>query len=164
MPEITPEWHVLLVQIISFLLTLWVMKKLAWVPIMNILASREDEIKGDYEKADTARKEMEGLRQEYQQRIAAADAEARQKIAAAMQKAEGQAAEVMTEAQQKAEALQDRARTEVERERAKAVLELRGQVGHLSVAIAGKIIGESLDEAKHQSLVDDFISQVGALS
>ena len=156
--------HVLLMQATCFLITLWVLKKVAWGPIMSFLATREADIRSDYEKAETERRQMEELRQQYEQKIAGAEAEARGRINAALQRAEEQAGKILTQAQQDAQAAAERNRSEIERERQKVIVDLRGQVGKLSVAIAGKIIEEQLDEKKHQHLVDDFISRLGTLS
>lgn len=158
------EWHVLLIQAVSFALTLWFVKWLAWRPMIAHLAGRQAEIRGDYDKADAERRKMEELRRTYEQRVSDADAEARERINAAIGRANEQAAQVVTEAQEDAKRLTERAQQEVARERQKVLAELRGQVSHLSVAIAGKIIDERLDENKHRGMVDDFISRLGALS
>ncbi|MDQ2730216.1 MAG: F0F1 ATP synthase subunit B [Armatimonadota bacterium] len=158
------EWHVLLIQVVSFALTLWLVKVLGWRPLMAHLANRQADIRADYDKADTERRKMEDLRREYDQRISVADTEARERIKAALDRANEQAAQVVTQAQEDARRLTERAQEEVARERQKVLAELRGQVSHLSVAIAGKIIDERLDENKHRAMVDDFISRLGALS
>ena len=38
--------------------------------------------------------------------------------------------------------------------------ELRSQIGEISVELAARIVGESLDEAAHQRLIDEYIDQV----
>lgn len=161
---VTLDWHLLIVQALSFLITLWILKRFAWGPIQGVLTSRETEIRTDYEKADAARREMEDMRRQYQQRIEQADAEARARINASTQRAEQLKDEILAKAQQDAQALADRSRGEIERERQKVLAELRSQVTHLSVAIAGKIIDEHLDENRHRALVDDFISRLGTLA
>ncbi|MCA1596781.1 MAG: F0F1 ATP synthase subunit B, partial [Chloroflexi bacterium] len=125
---VTLDWHLLLVQALSFLITLWVLKRWAWGPIQGMLAGRETEIRTDYEKADAARREMEDMRRQYQQRIEQADAEARARINASTQRAEQLKDEILAKAQQDAAALAERSRSEIERERQKVLAELRSQV------------------------------------
>jgi F-type H+-transporting ATPase subunit b len=44
------------------------------------------------------------------------------------------------------------------------MIELSGQVVDLSVEIAGKIIGEALDEEEHRELVKKYLSEMGSLN
>jgi len=158
------DWHVLLIQAISFLITAWVVKRFAWTPLANSMSERARTIQSNYEKAEQARMEAENTRRLYQERVDAADAQAQARINASIQRGEQRANEIVSEAMQQAQALKQRATEEIERERQKVMAEMRGQVAHLSVAIAGKIIDERLDEQKHRALVDDFINQLGSLS
>jgi F-type H+-transporting ATPase subunit b len=155
---------VVIVQALSFLITLWIIKRLAWVPIQNQLTSRAVEIRTDYEKAEAARVHMEELVREYEAKIAANRAEAQVQISAALHRAEEQAVRIVAAAREEAQATTERAREEVTREREKVVSELRAQVAHLSVAVASKIIGANLDETRHHELVDDYIARLGTLS
>jgi F0F1-type ATP synthase membrane subunit b/b' len=40
--------------------------------------------------------------------------------------------------------------------------ELRSQIGEISVELAARIVGQSLDESAHQRLIDEYIDQVAA--
>ena len=52
----------------------------------------------------------------------------------------------------------------IDAERAKAVVELSGQVVDLSVEIAGKIIGDALNEQQQRELAIKYLSEVGSLN
>jgi F-type H+-transporting ATPase subunit b len=158
------QWQVLIIQGVCFLITFWFLKRMAWRPLLGVLANREAEIRGDYEKAHTEREHMEHLRQDYERKIAGAEAEAREHMKAAIQRANEKAGQILSDAQQQIQDMDARARMDLEREQAKAMAELRSHVGRLSVAIAGKIISEELDETKHHAMIDDFIDRIGAMS
>jgi F0F1-type ATP synthase membrane subunit b/b' len=38
--------------------------------------------------------------------------------------------------------------------------ELRSQVGQIAVELAGKVVGQSLDKAAHERLIDEYIDEV----
>jgi F0F1-type ATP synthase membrane subunit b/b' len=38
--------------------------------------------------------------------------------------------------------------------------ELRSQIGEISVELAARIVGQSLDESAHQRLIDEYIDEV----
>jgi F-type H+-transporting ATPase subunit b len=54
------------------------------------------------------------------------------------------------------------ARKEIEAERDKAVRSVRSEVANLVVAATEKVIGETLDDQKHKSLIDKAIAEVAS--
>lgn len=148
-------------QIIGFLILIWLLNKFVFKPIFAILDLRQKEIQDVYDGLDRDREAMERTRQEYQQRLDGIEAEAREKINAAIKEAQDLRANLVADAQKQAEAIIERGRSESERERQKAFLEMRQQVISLAVTAAGKVVGESLNDARHTKLVDDFITSVG---
>jgi F-type H+-transporting ATPase subunit b len=156
---ITPA--LLLTQIVGFLILMILLWKFAFGKIFGILDERRDDIKATYDQLDDDRKRMEETRREYEQRLAGIEAEAREKIQAAVKEAQSLRDTLVADARTHAETILTQSRNESERERQKAFLEMRGQIVTLAVAAAGKVIGESLNDARQTKLVDDFISSIG---
>lgn len=73
------------------------------------------------------------------------------------------AAEVKDQGRKEAGMFLQRAREEVDRERVKARMELRREVVDLSLAAAGKLLGETVDEERNRKMVDDFIEDLGGI-
>jgi F-type H+-transporting ATPase subunit b len=71
---------------------------------------------------------------------------------------------IVSEAQAAAQDIVAKAHANIDEERTKAMIELSGQVVDLSVEIAGKIIGEALDEEEHRELVKKYLSEMGSLN
>ena len=84
-----------------------------------------------------------------------------EKIQAAVKEAQSLRDSLITDAQSQAESILQQGRNESERERQKAFLEMRSQIVTLAVAAAGKVVGESLTDARQTKLVDDFIGSLG---
>lgn len=155
------DWNLLVTQIVGFFIFAWLFLRLVKNPVVGILDQRRADIQETYDQLDRDRESMEDVRRQYEQRLAGIEAEAREKIQAAIAEAQELRATMIAEAQKQADAIMERGRADTERERQKAFLETRQQMVNLAVAAAGKVIGETLNDARHTKLVDDFIANVG---
>jgi F-type H+-transporting ATPase subunit b len=149
-------------QIIAFLIFAALFWKYAQKPLLNILDQRQADIQATYDQLDADRDAMVKTRREYEQRLANIEAEAREQIQAAVKEAQALREQMLADAHKQSEAILERSRVESQREREKAFTEMRQQIVSLSVAAAGKVIGEELDAKRHTKLVDDFIGLVAS--
>jgi len=156
------EPSLLLTQAIGFIITVALLWKFGFKPINGILEQRQADIKATYDQLDADRDEMIKTRREYEQRLAGIEAEARERIQAAVKEAQTLRDQMLADAHKQAEAIIERSRTDSQREREKVFLDMRQQIVSLSLAAAGKVIGESLDTPRQIKLVDDFIALAGS--
>ncbi len=156
------EPKLVITQIIGFAGLLWIMNRLLYKPLFGILAQRQADIKATYDQLDADRTRMEETRRQYEQRLAGIEAEAREKIQAAVKEAQALRDNLVADAQRQAESIVVQGRSENERERQAAFLEMRQQIVSLAMMAAGKVVGESLTDARQTKMVDDFIGSVGA--
>ena len=148
-------------QILSFLVLVWILKKFAWKPLMNVMEKRRQFIEDNLTFAERERQEAERIKQEYQSELIKARTEAQAIVEKASKQSEERAAEILSAARQEAEKMKQAALAEIERERDKAVVEVRAQVIDLSVAVAEKILRQKLDMRGQEALIDQFIQEVG---
>ena len=67
------------------------------------------------------------------------------------------------QAQAESTRIVEHGKTQIEAERKQAVTSLRAEVGALATGLAGRIVGESLDdEARQSRVVDRFLSELEA--
>ena len=130
--------------------------------ILRVLDERSEKIAGDLTAADDAKSEAEKLQEQYEQQLTDARAEGRKIIDAARQQAEGQAREIIAAAQEETAALKQRAQEEIESEKARAVKDLRGQIGDLSCAVASRLLHETVSADAHRGLIDKFIEELSS--
>jgi F-type H+-transporting ATPase subunit b len=71
--------------------------------------------------------------------------------------------DVVARAEQEAEAIVERARGQIEVERNRTVQELQGQIAALSIDLAEKVVGRSLDGEAQRELVDAYIKEVAGM-
>ncbi|MDO8682127.1 MAG: F0F1 ATP synthase subunit B [Armatimonadota bacterium] len=152
----------IVVNIVSFVILLAILKKFLYGPVTQLIASRAEDIRSAYSAAEDEKAKMEELRADYERRLADIESEARQRIQESVKEAQGIREQLLTEARANADKIMTRAEEELIREREKAVVELRREVVDLTINAASKLVEKSLDDPGHRRLVDEFIESVGA--
>ncbi len=142
---------------ITFFIVLFVLKKFAWKPLLSMLEKREEGIKSDIQRAEHAREEAERLLTEHKKNLQNAEVEARRIIDEARTMAKQLKEEIVESAQASAHNLTVQAKAEIQREKETALRQLRDEVADLAIQAAGKILDESLDDARHRKIVDTYI-------
>jgi F-type H+-transporting ATPase subunit b len=152
----------LITHIVGFLIALWVLKRYAWGPVLNMLDERRNKIDEDLRAADRAKEEAKQDHEELRRQLKEIDATARAKTLEAVNEARQIASEIKENARNDGKALLERARQEIEREKAKAQVELKNTVVSLTMLAAEKLLEERVDDEANRRLVSDFIDKVGA--
>jgi F-type H+-transporting ATPase subunit b len=149
--------------IANFLILLFILKKLLYKPLLQMLDERKQSIEDAINNAETAKTEAEKLRKDYETRLAEARQEAQDIIAKATKLGEEMKQEIVTSAQNEANKAIQRAQEEISRERDQAVAALRDEVATLAVLAAGKVIGKTITVEDHAKMVKEFVEEVGDL-
>jgi F-type H+-transporting ATPase subunit b len=164
--HLSPKLQEVVVGAIAFFALFFFMWK--WViPRMNMaLEARRQKIQGDLEKAEESKTEAQKLLDDYRAQLSGAREEANRIIDESRKTAEQLRKDMEGKAEKEYQAIVGRAQEEIRAERDRVFEELKAQVGELSVAIAGKVVGRSLDKDKelHLRLVDDYIKELGAVA
>lgn len=148
--------------IITFLILVVVLKKVAWKPIIEALDKREESIRTALEDAQRAREEAERLMEESRRNLARAEEEVQKIIYEGRETAERIRAEILEKARKEADTMIERAKEEIERHREQAMLQLRAQVADLAIQIASKLISETLTDQKHKKLVEKYLQEISS--
>lgn len=143
--------------LVMFLVTLFVLGKLLVPRLQKTLAERADAIDGGIMRAEEAQAEVRNLERQYRKQLE----EARRDAALLREEAREQGAQIRAElrAQAQAEArhLIGTAHAQIEADRQAAFAQLRTEIGRLSTDLAGRIIGEPLEEdVRHTGIVARF--------
>ncbi len=147
---------------IILLAIIWVVVAKKVVPMFEATyAERTAEIIGGIEKAEAAQKAAAEALAEYQAQLATARDEAARIREDAKAQAVTQAAEIRDQAQADSARMLASAKAQIEAERAHVVQQLRAEVGGLATQLAGRIVGESLeDDERARRSVDRFIAEL----
>ena len=162
--DLYPKLSELVVGAVAFAILFFFMAK--WVvPRLNaILEERRAKIQGDLEKAEQTRQQAEQELTDYRTQLAGARDEGNRIIDEARKTAEAMRMEMNKKAEPESQGIVARAQDEIRAERDRVFQELRTQVGELSLQLAGRMVGESLDKARHLRLVDEYIDQLSGMA
>jgi F-type H+-transporting ATPase subunit b len=156
-----PDAAELIFGTLAFLVVLFVLGKMLIPRIQQTLAERTDAIEGGLKRAEEAQDEAQKVLEQYKEQLA----EARHEAARLREEAREQGAQIIAEmreqAQSEAQRLIDQAHAQIDADRQQAFMRLRAEIGELAVELAGRIVGESLeDEARRRGTVDRFLDQL----
>lgn len=153
----------LVIGTVAFLLVFFALAKFAFPRINKTLEERADAIEGGIKRAQESQEEAAALLESYKSQLAEARAEA----AAIRNQAQAEKAAIIEQAKSEATAaaaaVTERASAAIDAERAQAIASLRRDVSDLALNLAGKVVGETLqDDAKARATVDRFIADLEA--
>jgi F-type H+-transporting ATPase subunit b len=158
-----PKASELIIGAIAFAILVGFMYRWAVPRLNQMLETRQQKIKGDLESAEGSRREAEELLADYRRQLSGAREEANRVIEEARQTAEQLRRDLQARAEEESRATVERAQEEIRAERDRVFQELKTQVGELSLALAGRVVGESLDRDRHLRLIDEYIRELGAM-
>jgi F-type H+-transporting ATPase subunit b len=126
-------------------------------------AERTSAIEGGLAAAETKQAEADAKLAELEKQLGDARHEAARIREDAREQGATIIAEMREQAQTEATRIVDHAHTQIEAERQQAVTSLRAEVGLLATSLAGRIVGESLDdEARQSRVVERFLADLEA--
>jgi F-type H+-transporting ATPase subunit b len=145
----------------AFLILLVLMWKFALPPVRNMMKRREDRIREDLERAESARVEAEEELAQYRRQLADARGEASRIIEEARQSADEVKRQVRAQADDEAADIRTRAQEDAQLAANRAQADLQARVADLSIELAEKIVERNLDRDTQLALVESYIGQVG---
>lgn len=152
------------VELGAFLLLFYLLAKYVIPPINGAMTRRQDAIRAEFAELDEAKAEAKGAEDEYKAQLA----DARKEAARIREEARDQGNAIISEARDQAVVEQNRvketAQAQIAAERQAALTTLRAEVGTLATSLAGRIVGESLeDDERSTRVVDRFLADLETL-
>jgi F-type H+-transporting ATPase subunit b len=150
MSLINPGFGLIIWMTIALLVVLFVLKKFAWMPIMNALKERENSIEESLRAADRAKEEMKALKLDNEKLLR----EAKDERDAILREARKIKEKMIEEAKEKANVeagnIVENAKTRIENEKKAALVEIKNTIATYSIEIAEKVLREELKDKKKQ--------------
>ena len=153
-------WTALFV-LLNTLTIYFVAKKFLFGPVMKIIHDRQQEIDDMYAQAQSAQDSAKALEAEYQTKLETAQETGDRLVKEAMERGKNREEEIIRQANREADAIREKASADIAREKKQAVNDAKNEISSLAMAIAGKVVGESLDAARQERLVDSFLEELG---
>ncbi|MGA8209950.1 MAG: F0F1 ATP synthase subunit B [Nocardioidaceae bacterium] len=154
-------WVEVVLALVVFGLLYLAVKKWVVPNFEKTFAERTTAIEGGLKAAETKQAEADAKLAELEKQLGDARHEAARIREEAREQGSAIIAEMRDQAQGEAARIVEHAHTQIEAERQQAVTSLRAEVGLLATSLAGRIVGESLDdEARQSRVVDRFLADL----
>ena len=153
-------WTALFV-LLNTLAIFFVAKKFLFVPVKNMIDSRQKEIDTMYDAAGAAKAEAEALQNEYKEKLAAAQQTSDRMVKEAVARGQNRQDEIISQANAEARAILYKAAADIAQEKKKAINDAKDEISALAMTIAEKVVGRELTDVDQAKLVDEFIEELG---
>jgi F-type H+-transporting ATPase subunit b len=146
--------------IVCFLITFFVLKKVAFGPIQGIIDERRQRIRQALEEADHARAEARKMLEEHRAMMAQARGKAEEILVEARKVAEDQKKRLRDELEIDRKRRLEETAKQIESETARALEMIRAEVADLTILATRKVTGKVLDEKDHKRLIEEAIGEL----
>ncbi|MEO6136181.1 MAG: F0F1 ATP synthase subunit B [Ginsengibacter sp.] len=157
MELLLPKLGLIFWTLIAFGITLWILGKYAWKPIMKSLDEREKNISDSIMSAENVRKEMSELKSENEALLA----QAREERAQMMREAKETRDKIIADAKEVAKAEMNKivadAQNVIHQQKMAAITDLKNQVGNLVIEVSEKVLRRELSSQQDQ---EKYIQQL----
>jgi F-type H+-transporting ATPase subunit b len=147
---------------LNFIIFALVAYRVVLMPVGKRLEERRDRIEQGLKDADAARRDREAAADQRQGILNEARREASEIVQRAQKVADDERAKGVAQTQTEIDRMRERAVADIDAERKRALADVRSQVADLALLAAGKVVGETISDAREKRLVNEFLAQVSA--
>ncbi len=147
--------------IINLLILYFLMRKFLFKPVNGIIAAREEIIRKQFAEAEEAKAQAEKLKEDYEISLKDAKEEADQIVSDARKKARAEYERILKAANEDAEKKLHRTERIIAEEKAKSLRSMETEIETLVMAVATKVVGQSVTAETNQNFYDEFIAEMG---
>ena len=157
---VSPGLGLMIWTLVLFLITMWVLSKVAFPKIQEALDKRAKMVSESIDAAERQRRESDELLAEYRARLAEAREQADDIMVRARKSAETAEAEAAAAGKEKREELVSAAKRDIEAETRRSLDQIRQEVADLTVLATERVTRKSLNAEDQKRLVEEALSEV----
>ena len=155
------EPFTLVVTILNLFLQMFLVKKFLLDKVMAVLDKRREQADQEIADAQAAKEESLTIKKTYEANMLTAKQEAEKLLHEARKNAQEHSEEILASTRQQVANMKQKASQDIAQEKKKALNEAKDEISEMAMAIAGKVVGRSLDSQDQSRLVDQFIEELG---
>jgi F-type H+-transporting ATPase subunit b len=157
------NWSTLLLQILNFVVMVFVLWRFFFKPVIRILDERSKKVTSALDEADRKQSEAEGMRAEYEKKLS----EAQEQMTAMKQRVQEDLAlakrQLLDETRQEITAMRGKAQNDIEEARRQAISQHRRELGRLVTTLSARMMRESAGDAFQRASIEQFIDHLATL-
>jgi len=161
---ITPDFGLIFWQVVTLLLTLWVLRKYAWNTILSSVKDREKSIENSLKAAEKAKEELGKLKLDNEVLLKEANIERDKMLKDAASATKLMHEEAKEEAQKVSSKMISDAKLSIAREKELALIELKDYSAKISINIAERLLKKELKSDSDQKiLINKLVENFGKI-
>ena len=157
-----PKADLALWSLVVFVLFLFVLKKLAWKPMIEGLDRREAGIRAAIAEAEENQRKSQALLADYETKLRGAEQTVAAMVAEAKRDAERTSNDIVAKAQADVEAMRVRAKEDIGRAKDAALAEVFQSANRQVAAATERVLGRSLNDDDQDRLISEALQEIGA--
>ena len=158
------DWWTLAIQAVNVAILIWLLSRVFWRPVAQMIAAREERIASRIAEAAKAEDRAEKDRKDIAETRAGFEQERRMILDAAKDAAEKLKADAKEAAREEAESIREQAKAERERHREEAAKAWRDRAATLATDIAGRLLARHDAAATRARFLDGLAEALASLS
>jgi F-type H+-transporting ATPase subunit b len=158
------SWSTFLLEIINFLVLVWILKRFLYKPVLDVIARRRTGIENQLAEAGRLHEEADTLKADYENRLAAWDQERQQLRDTLAQELDAERAQQMEALQAALAQEQEKAHVAESRRRAEAEREIERHALQQGAQFATRLLAQAAGPELEARLVELFLDGLSTLS
>jgi F-type H+-transporting ATPase subunit b len=151
------DGKLLLAQVVNFAILLWVLKRYAYKPMLDMMDARSAKIEKGLSDAENATKKLAEIEQKEKEVLGAAQAEGKQILAAVEESAKKRDAAKLAETEAQVKKLLADSEAKMTADQAKMLAEAKGELAETVLLAVEKILREKLDAGKEKEMIEKML-------
>ena len=154
------SWSTFVLEIINFLVLMWLLKHFFYKPVLDVIARRRAEINSDIDNANARQSEAEQLKQQYESRLASWEQERQQARETLAHDIDTERTRLLADVQRSVKQAQEKARVGEDRRRADARQALEQEALAVGARFASRLLEQAAGPEVEARLVDLLIAEL----
>ncbi len=146
--------------LIVFVLFLFVLKAVAWGPMIEGLDKREAGIRASIAEAEESQRKSQALLAEYEDKLRGAEQTVADMVAEAKRDAERTSQDIVDKAQSEVESMRDRAKEDIGRAKDAALAEVFSTVNGQVALATEHVLGRALNDGDQERLIQEALAEI----
>ena len=157
------SWSTFVLEIINFLILVWILKRFFYKPVLNVIAKRRAEIDDSLNSAEALHADAEKLRKQYEGRLADWDQERQQARTALNQELDAERANKIEQLQTELEMEREKTRVVEARHQAVAIHKMEETALKQAARFASRLLAQASGAETEANLVELVIAELSRL-
>ncbi|MBN1384621.1 MAG: F0F1 ATP synthase subunit B [Elusimicrobia bacterium] len=154
------DFNIILVHVITFLIGVFVLWKIAWKPLVEIMKKRKIAIAKNLSDSEMLKVETEKMQAEYSRMITEIDKKAQEMILQAEISGEQKKQQIISSARDEAKTFLEKAKQQIIQEKKSAINDIRKEIAPIAISLSEKILETTIDKNTGNRLVEKFLKEL----